>query len=111
MKARPPSFDRLDEKSRVGRLDDRRRPRLAAAVERLEPRELLTLAAVPIAASQGALFQGRVATFEQGDVMAGSILDDKATVDWGDGTSTSAGAITAGPGLDLLYRRIACVSR
>lgn len=81
--------------SRHGR--SRRRPRpassLTVSVETLEPRALLALSVTAIAPVQGAAFRGQVATFQVGDVLATNILDYKASVLWGDGTSEESGNV------------------
>ena len=59
----------------------RQRPTLAAWVDRLESRCLLTLQVNPITMVAGQYFDGQVATFAAGDVQ-GSLSDYQATVYW-----------------------------
>ncbi len=97
-------------------LDQRRSSRqgrpIAALVERLEQRSLLTspLSALsvlsatgtPFNASEGALFLGIVAHFQ--DTLPLTVASNyTATIDWGDGTATSTGTISvnSGGGFDV----------
>jgi hypothetical protein len=68
----------------------------SAIIERLEGRALLTLTVTPITPMEGSLFQGQVATFDGTEVTATTILDFSATIDWGDGTPTTSGAVIPG---------------
>jgi hypothetical protein len=49
--------------------------------------------AVPLSLTEGDIFSGTVASFTEGDPALGS-ADFQATIDWGDGSAPSSGAIT-----------------
>ncbi|HVX63672.1 MAG TPA: carboxypeptidase regulatory-like domain-containing protein, partial [Pirellulales bacterium] len=57
---------------------------------------LLTAAGVTFTPTEGATFSGTVATFTDADPN-GEVSDYTATIDWGDGSSLSAGAIAVNP--------------
>ena len=80
-----------------------RRP-VAAWVERLERRSLLTLQVSPITTVAGQYFDGPVATFAAGDVQ-GTLADFQATIYWtGAATLQTGGSIAPnGPGNYIVY--------
>src|SRR5207249_3796553 len=57
----------------------------------------LQMTGTPVAATEGAPFSGTVATFT--DANTAEPADEyTATIDWGDGSATTAGTVSAGPG-------------
>src|SRR3954447_18407730 len=77
---------------------------VAAWVERLERRSLLTLQVSPITAVAGQFFNGPVATFQAGDVQ-GNLSDFSATIFWTGAVNLSTGGFIApnGPGNYIIY--------
>jgi hypothetical protein len=57
----------------------------------------LTATAIPVSTAAGTQFSGPVATFTDANP-DGTVSEYSATIDWGDGSTTSAAAVTAGAG-------------
>src|SRR5262245_28290044 len=77
---------------------------VAACVQRLEPRCLLTLQISPIAAVAGQFFDVAVATFSDGDVQ-GNLADFQADIFWPGASSLITGGLIApnGPGNYVIF--------